>query len=96
MSAKKSETGRRLTPQQKSAITNAPADMTNTALAEKFKTTLQTVARYRESPRLKRGKTSFMAKTPSSGVQMRVDGDFIVFRIPKRGLLKDLVGDLLS
>ena len=97
MSAKKSETGRRLTPQQRSAITSAPAEVTNTALAEKYKTTLQTVARYRQSPRLtKRAKYGSAVKTAKGGIQMQVDGDFIVLRIPKRGLLKGLVGDLFG
>jgi len=49
MPAKKSaNTGKRLSTKAKNAIANAPDDVTNVALAEKYGTTPQTVAHYRK------------------------------------------------
>jgi hypothetical protein len=97
--------GRRLTDKQKTAIVEAPADVTNTELAERFETTLQTIARYRTGPAPAgsprgRGKGAKRAGTAigggAHGIQMSFDGDYIVLKIPKKGILKNLMGELLG
>ena len=91
--------GRRLTQAAKKAIETAPADTTNTALAEKYDTTLQTIARYRGAKSTRGGRGARLVtglKRSAGGIEMQLDGDYIVLRIPKKGILKGLVGDLFN
>jgi hypothetical protein len=43
--------GRRLTAEEKTLIASAPMEVTNTELAEKYSTTLNTIGRYRKGSR---------------------------------------------
>ena len=93
--------GKRLTERQKVAIANAPSGVTNTELAEKYKTTLQTVGRYRKGAKgaakaHKNGAKPGRPAGSTGGVNMQVDEDFIILKIPKKNLLKGLVGELFQ
>ena len=96
---------KRLTEKQREAIGNAPADVSNTELAKKYKTSLQTVSKYRRPramPKVtgtkKRGRPrrSISKVAGNAGIKMEVEGDEIVLRIPKKNLLKGLVDELLQ
>lgn len=112
MPAKKktSNTGHRLTAQQKNAIANAAPETTNTELAAKFETSLQTIAKYRTAtaPR-KGGRKSAAATEPAAttttkaqksrgGIHMDSEGEFIVLKIHKshRDVVQGLVDQLLA
>ena len=110
MPAKKtSNTGHRLTTKQKNAIAKAGPATTNTELAEKFETSMQTIARYRTTTPTRGRKAattasdigSTVTKAPSKakgGINMDTDGEFIVLRIHKsrKNVVQGLVDQLLS
>ena len=93
---KAGNSGKRLTPEQRKEIANAPKDVTNTALAEKLGTSMATITYYRGKK-----KTRAKSKTKSKGkamatptlkvgssrgaeqntISMTADGDFLVLRI---------------
>jgi hypothetical protein len=94
--------GKRLTPEQREAIANEPSFMTLAALAEKYGASVPTIIRYRRggsgkgAVATKAQKASRSSSDSLAGVQVSVDDDFIVIRVPKKSILKDALGKLLA
>lgn len=100
--------GRRLTAQEKAEITNASMDVTNTELAERYETTLNTIGRYRKGSRRGRRpaatraaaagrasspRTKSTTATPGLGFKAVFEGGEMVIRLSRSQLLR-LLADM--
>jgi len=103
---------RRLTPEEKLAIANEPAEFTLAQLASKYSTSINTIMNYRKKGKAiaksatlpapaKRGRKPgpAAARTPSSsldGIQFSIDAGYINFRIAKHHPLARKILDDLT
>ena len=90
--------GKRLTPEQRSAIAAEPASLTLAAIAEKYGTSINTVMRYRSSTGKRGGRPKGGATRGRADATLRFQAEFsggqLLIRLSRADLLKALADEV--